>query len=112
MRKTHCPVLFILTGKDGEQMNSAATVDNLISQWQTMGMTKAQLAVKIAEACMSWPYVWGGYGQYDTPANRNSYANRTSCPAAESACSESGPASSVAGELSRTVVKSSIVSSA
>ena len=64
-------------------MNSAATVDNLINNWKTMGLTKAEMAVKVAEACMGWPYVWGGYGQYDTPSNRKSYAERSSCPAGE-----------------------------
>ena len=67
----------------GERMNSAATVDNLINNWKTMGLTKAEMAVKVAEACMGWPYVWGGYGQYDTPSNRKSYAERSSCPAGE-----------------------------
>lgn len=66
-------------------MNSAQTVDNMINNWKTMGMTKAELAVLIAEACMGWPYVWGGAGQYDTPANRKSYADRSSCPSGESA---------------------------
>ena len=32
---------------------------------------------------MGWPYVWGGYGQYCSPANRKAYANRSACPAGE-----------------------------
>ncbi len=65
-------------------MNSAADVANMISNWSTMGLTKAEMAVRIAEACLGWPYVWGGYGQYCTPANRRSYANRSTCPDGES----------------------------
>lgn len=64
-------------------MNSAATVTNKITNWKTMGLTKAELVVLIAEACLGWPYVWGGYGQYCTPANRRSYANRDTCPDGE-----------------------------
>lgn len=64
-------------------MNSAADVANMISNWSTMGLTKAEMAVRIAEACLGWPYVWGGYGQYCTPANRRSYANRSTCPEGE-----------------------------
>ena len=32
-------------------MNSAAHVDNDINNWKTMGMTKAELVVRIAEDC-------------------------------------------------------------
>ena len=66
-------------------MNTAQGVTNEINNWKTMGLTKAELAVKIAEACIGWPYVWGGYGQICSSANRQSYANRSSCPSAESA---------------------------
>ena len=65
-------------------MNSAAEVTKRIAEWKTQGLTKSAFSVKIAEACMGWPYVWGGYGQFDTPANRRSYANRSSCPEGES----------------------------
>jgi len=64
-------------------MNSAATVADLIASWQKQGLTKAEIVVKAAEACMGWPYVWGGYGQYCTPGNRQSYAQRSSCPEGE-----------------------------
>lgn len=65
-------------------MKTAAQVTNDITNWKTMGMTKAETAILIAEDCIGWPYVWGGYGQMDTPANRRSYADRSSCPEAES----------------------------
>ena len=66
-------------------MKTCAEVDNLIAQWKAEGLSKAEIIVKAAEACMGWPYVWGGYGQFCTTANRKSYANRGSCPPAESA---------------------------
>ena len=59
-------------------MNSAATVANMIFNWKTMGMTKAELTVKIAEACLGWPYVWGSLGEEDTPEKRRYYMNRSS----------------------------------
>lgn len=64
-------------------MNSAADVTNMINNWAAMGLTRAEMAVKVAEACMGWPYVWGGAGQYCTSGNRESYANRAACPDAE-----------------------------
>ena len=55
-----------------------------LNNWKTMGMTKSEIVIALAEACMGWPYVWGGYGQRCTKANRESYANRSTCPSAES----------------------------
>ena len=65
-------------------MYSAAEVDAMVAQWKAEGDTKVGVCVKAAYACMGWPYVWGGAGQYCTAANRRSYANRSSCPEAES----------------------------
>ena len=56
-------------------MNSAAYVDNDINNWKTMGMSKAELVVLIAEDCLGWPYVYGERGAYDTPAKRRSRAD-------------------------------------
>lgn len=64
-------------------MNSASDVSQLITELKSQGLTKAKIVIRTAEACLGWPYVWGGYGQLDTPANRKSYADRSSCPAAE-----------------------------
>ena len=64
-------------------MNTYDQVTAMISSWQAMGMTKAERCVLIAEACMGWPYVWGGYGQKCTKANREAYANRGTCPSGE-----------------------------
>lgn len=65
-------------------MNSAATVDNQIAYWKQLGMSKAEMVFAIADACIGWSYVFGARGQYCTPANRKSFADRTSCPEAES----------------------------
>lgn len=64
-------------------MNTYDKVKSLIADWKNQGMTKAQLAVKIADACLGWSYVWGGAGQICNKSNRNSYANRSSCPSGE-----------------------------
>lgn len=65
-------------------MNNSATVDKMIAEWTAAGLTKSEIAVKTADACLGWSYVWGGYGQYCTPTNRNAYANRSTCPSGES----------------------------
>ena len=64
-------------------MNTAERVAELINGWRGQGFTKAELAVKIADACLGWPYVWGGGGQICNTTNRQTYANRSSCPEAE-----------------------------
>ena len=66
-------------------MNTADQVTALINEWRKGQYTKAELATKIAKACLGWPYVWGGYGQICNSSNRKAYAERTSCPEAESA---------------------------
>ena len=64
-------------------MNTAERVTELINSWTDM--SKAEKVTKIAKACLGWPYVWGGYGQLCNPTNRKAYADRSSCPEAESA---------------------------
>jgi cell wall-associated NlpC family hydrolase len=56
-------------------MKSATHVDNDINNWKTMGMSKAETVVLIAEDCIGWPYVYGERGTYDTPAKRRSRAD-------------------------------------
>lgn len=64
-------------------MYSAATVDNLVSNWKTMGLSKAEIVVKMAEACMDWPYVWGATGQDCTPEKREYFMNRSAIGAGD-----------------------------
>lgn len=65
-------------------MYGASQVDEMFEQWKKQGMTKEQLIVKCAEAELGWPYVWGAVAAQCTPSKREYYANRSSCPAAES----------------------------
>lgn len=64
-------------------MTTYSKVIEQLDGWRTMGMSKSEIVVALAEACMGWPYVWGGYGQKCTEKNRASYADRSSCPPAE-----------------------------
>lgn len=66
-------------------MNNAAQVTDLINSMLKEGLSKSEIVVRTAEACIGWPYVFGGRGEYDTPSARESFASRGSCPAAEAA---------------------------
>jgi len=66
-------------------MNKYSEVVKAINNWKEMGLSKEEIVVKAAEACLGWPYIWGAYGQQCTPSTRRSYANRSTCPEAESA---------------------------
>ena len=65
-------------------MNNYKFVDKQIETMKSSGMKKCEIVQKACELCLGWPYVFGGYGQYCTPANRKSFAERSSCPEAES----------------------------
>lgn len=65
-------------------MNSASRVDELFEKWKKAGDSKRDLIIKTADAEVGWPYVWGAVGAQCTPAKREYYANRSSCPEAES----------------------------
>ena len=56
-------------------VKSAEEVTKLIAEWKTQGLSKPDFAVRLMEACIGWPYVWGSYGQEDTVAIRRSYMN-------------------------------------
>jgi len=58
-------------------LNSAETVDNLVLNWKRMGMTRAEIVVKEAEAMLGWSYVWGATGQDCTPEKRTYFMNRS-----------------------------------
>ena len=64
-------------------MNSAADVDELFQGWKAQGLTKEELIIRTAEAEIGWPYVWGAVAAQCTPAKRQYYAGRSSCPEAE-----------------------------
>ncbi len=56
----------------------------MIDGWKTQGVLAPVMVQYLAQACLGWPYVWGAYGQYCTPANRRSFAARSACPPGES----------------------------
>jgi len=64
-------------------MYTAKQVDAMITGWVQRGDDKKTLAKEIAEACLGWSYVFGARGEYCTPANRRSYADRSTCPEVE-----------------------------
>ena len=54
-------------------MNTAKQVDNMLASWKQQGLSKPDIVVKLANACIGWPYVFGARGEYCTPQNRRSY---------------------------------------
>ena len=66
-------------------MNNYKFVDEYIAGMKAAGKKKSEIVQTGCEMCIGWPYVWGSYGQLDTPNNRKAYAERSSCPEAESA---------------------------
>lgn len=51
-------------------MNTAADVAKQIETLKASGIPLQEVAWKTALLCLGWPYVFGGRGQYCTPANR------------------------------------------
>ena len=64
-------------------MKTASDVDALVAGWINQGLSKSEIIMKAAEACLGWPYVWGAVGAKCTPEKRQYYAGRDSCPAGE-----------------------------
>ena len=58
-------------------MNSANQVSGLVSAWKAAGMSKSEIVVRTAEACLDWSYVWGAVGAECTPAKREYYMGRS-----------------------------------
>lgn len=51
-------------------MNTANQVDVLVNEWISEGMAKDMIVWNTAKACVEWPYVFGAWGAYCTPAER------------------------------------------
>ena len=66
-------------------MNSAKYVDDLVARLKAEGKTKTEIVIASAEAELGWSYAWGAVGAQCNPSKRQAYANRSSCPAGESA---------------------------
>jgi cell wall-associated NlpC family hydrolase len=65
-------------------MNTYAKVQQMLTSWREQKLSKAEIVVRLAKACLGWPYVWGAYGQQCTPSVRRAYAARSACPSGES----------------------------
>ena len=51
-------------------MNDYIQVDQMIDNWKRIGMSREEIVIATAQACMGWPYVFGAWGELCTPANR------------------------------------------
>ena len=54
-------------------MKSYIQVDSYIKELKEANIPRAEFIVKVAEACMDWPYVFGGRGELCTPSNRQRF---------------------------------------
>lgn len=61
--------------KGGSCLKTYNEVNALIKQWSIDGLDKASIVVNAANACIGWPYVFGGRGEMCTPNNRKSRVN-------------------------------------
>ena len=57
-------------------MNTAAKVEQLLTEWKGQGFTDSELCVKLAEACLGFPYIFGDRGSYCTPSHRQAVYNK------------------------------------
>ena len=58
-------------------MNTAGSVDARITEMKAAGIPLSDAAWEAALMCVGWPYVFGGRGEYCTPANRRVRYNDT-----------------------------------
>lgn len=78
-------------------MNTYVQVDQLIDNWQRIGMSQEEIVIATAQACMGWPYVFAARGETCTPSHRKSRA-RDDHPTIVSKCQVlSGKKSGCAG---------------
>ena len=64
-------------------MYTAAQVDAMLASWTNL--EKPTVVVNLANACIGWPYVFGGRGEYCTPSNRGARVS-ASYPTIKSKC--------------------------
>ena len=78
-------------------MNTSQYVAEMIDRWKSSGAEKWRLAWSASLLCVDWPYVFGAWGEYCTPANRKR-RKRDDKPTIVSACQVlSGKKTSCAG---------------
>ena len=56
-------------------MNTAAEVNKSLTDWLAAGLLKSEVVVKLAQACLGWPYVFGAAGEICNPSTRKKYYN-------------------------------------
>ena len=56
-------------------MNTYKQVEKMLAEWKQQNLSKPTIAVQLANACIGWPYVFGGRGEQCTPTNRKSRQN-------------------------------------
>ena len=56
-------------------MYTWAKVDSMLKDWKSHGLSKPDICVKLANACLGWAYVFGARGDKCTPANRRKWYN-------------------------------------
>lgn len=58
-------------------MNTWKQVEAMLTEWKQSNLNAPEICVKLANACIGWSYVFGGRGEYCTPANRRVRMNGT-----------------------------------
>lgn len=56
-------------------MKTYNEVADLIRQWKAQGLSDSEIVVNAANACIGWPYVYGGRGEECNPQSRGGRAN-------------------------------------
>lgn len=49
----------------------------MLTEWKAQNLSKPEIVVKLAYACLGWPYVFGGLGETCTPVHRRSRINNS-----------------------------------
>ena len=56
-------------------MKTYEEVKALVNQWKSSGISKSNVVVNTANACIGWPYVYASRGELCTPKNRKERAS-------------------------------------
>lgn len=67
-------------------MNTAAKVNQIIEEMKKESIAKTVFVVKLANALIGWSYVFGGRGEYCSPANRRRFYASKGKPTIKSKC--------------------------
>lgn len=70
----------------GDSMKTAKQVTDLLNNWKSQGLSKPDIVVNLANACIGWSYVFGGRGEQCTPTNRRAFYKSKGKPTIKSKC--------------------------